>query len=221
MVIVLVLSSFGYFYFVCKPKNNKKKENNVLLIEKSKSKKVEKVSKTDDTDEYFKVDIKGEIKNPGIYSLKVGSRVDDVIREAGGLLDNADTTVINLSKKIKDEMVIIVYSKSQVEDFSRTREIENKVVSACISPVLDGSIKNDACIDSDSDSSGGMTLVKVSINTASVEEFMSLSGIGEGKAQKIVKYREENGPFLSIEDLKKVDGIGDSIYDKIKENLTL
>lgn len=221
MVVVLVLSSFGYFYFVRRPKNNSKnKEKNVLLVEKSKSKKVEKVSKEDDTDEYLKVDIKGEIKNPGIYSLKVGSRVDDVIREAGGLLDNADTTVINLSKKIKDEMVIIVYSKSQVEDFSRTREIENKVVSSCISSV-DGSIKNDACIDSDSDSSDGMTLAKVSINTASVEEFMSLSGIGEGKAQKIVKYREENGPFLSIEDLKKVGGIGDSIYDKIKENLTL
>lgn len=220
LVFILLVSSVGYFYLNNNSKSNKKISKNVLLTDNSKSLKKISKSKNIDNAIYYKVDIKGEIKNPGIYSLKSGSRVDDVIKEAGGLLDSADTTVINLSKKIKDEMVIIVYSKSQVADFRKTRESENKVIESCINTVVDGSIRNDACVDSNNDSQLKITS-KVSINTADVEEFMTLSGIGESKAQKIIKYRDENGPFKSVEDLKNVDGIGDSIYDKIKENITL
>ena len=73
--------------------------------------------------ENYKVDIKGEILTPGIYTLKSNSRVIDVIEMSGGLTENADTSVINLSKKITDEMVIIIYSKSEVKDFEKTKEI--------------------------------------------------------------------------------------------------
>ena len=162
------------------------------------------------------MDIKGEINNPGIYELKSSSRVIDVIEKAGGLTENANTTVINLSKKITDEMVIIIYSNKQVEDFSKTKEIEKQVQNNCINP-SEESLKNDACITEKETTISG----KISINTATLEELQTLPGIGEEKAKNIIKYREENGLFTAIEDLTKINGIGESIFAKIKENITL
>ncbi len=163
----------------------------------------------------YKVDIKGEVLTPGIYSLDSNKRVIDVIDMAGGLTENADTSVINLSKKIKDEMVIIIYSKSEVKEFEKTKEKETQVQEKCIQKD-ENSLKNDACISTDSKTTSG----KVSINTGTKEELMTLSGIGESKAQDIIKYREENGSFKTIEDIKNVSGIGDSLFAKIKENIT-
>jgi len=164
----------------------------------------------------YKVDIKGEIITPGIYTLSSNSRVIDVIEKAGGLTENADTSVINLSKKISDEMVIIIYSYAEVEDFKNTKEIEELVQDKCLQKD-ENALENDACI---TDSSSTTTLEKVSINTATLEELMTLSGIGESKAQEIINYRETNGNFNTIEEIKNVSGIGDSIFEKIKDNIT-
>ena len=144
------------------------------------------------------------------------SVVIDVINEAGGLTDQADTSVINLSKKIIDEMVIIVYSKEEVQNFKKTKEIEEQVQNNCLQPE-DTSLKNDACLTSIDSSSA----IKLSINKATQEELMLLPGIGESKANDIIKYRTENNGFKSIEELKNIPGIGDSIFDKIKENITI
>ena len=164
----------------------------------------------------LKVDIKGEINNPGIYSLVEGSRVIDVIESAAGLTNNADTSVINLSKKIEDEMVIIIYSKKEVKDFSKTKEIEKQVQEKCIQKD-ENALKNDACIESkESTEIKG----KVNINTATKEELMTLKGIGEAKALDIIKYREKK-KFENIEELKEVQGIGEALFAKIKENITV
>ena len=117
----------------------------------------------------YKVDIKGEINVPGIYSLEVNSRVIDVIEKAGGLTENADTSVINLSKKITDEMVIIIYSKEQVSDFKKTKEIEKQIDNKC-HQVDEDALINDACISQDIKVTG-----KVSINTASLEELKNIA----------------------------------------------
>lgn len=146
--------------------------------------------------------------------MKETSRVIDVIEKAGGLTKNADTSVINLSKKITDEMVIIIYSKDQVRDFQKTKEIEKQVEDKC-NQLDENSLKNDACINSSNVLKG-----KVSINTATKEELMTLSGIGESKAKDIINFREQNGPYNTIEDIKKVPGIGESIFATIKENIT-
>lgn len=146
--------------------------------------------------------------------MKETSRVIDVIEKAGGLTENADTSVINLSKKITDEMVIIIYSKDQVRDFQKTKEIEKQVEDKC-NQLDENSLKNDACINSSTILKG-----KVSINTATKEELMTLSGIGESKAKDIINFREQNGPYNTIEDIKKVPGIGESIFATIKENIT-
>ena len=191
--------------------NNSKETNDEVI---SKSTNTLKKKKAKENVETYKVDIKGEILTPGIYTLKSNSRVIDVIEMSGGLTENADTSVINLSKKITDEMVIIIYSKSEVRDFEKTKEKEKTIQEKCIKKD-DNALKNDACITDSVKVSG-----KISLNSATKEELMTLTGIGESKAEDIIKYREENGPFKAIEDIKNVSGIGDSLFAKIKENIT-
>ena len=143
------------------------------------------------------------------------SVVIDVIEKAGGLTQNANTTVINLSKKIIDEMVIIIYSNEQVQNFSKTKEVEQQVQQYCMQPD-NNALKNDACITESTNTSS-----KVSINNATLEQLQTLPGIGASKAQDIINYRTEHGQFQSIEDLKNISGIGDSIFAKIKDYITL
>ena len=138
----------------------------------------------------------------------------DVIKLAGDLTENADTSVINLSKKVTDEMVIIIYSRDEVMDFKKTKEIEKQVEERCIQKD-ENSLVNDACINS-SVSNG-----KVNINNASIDELKNLTGIGDKKAKDIVSYREKNGNFNSIEDIMKVTGIGESNFAQIKEDITV
>ena len=162
------------------------------------------------------VDVKGFVVNPGIYKLKEESRVIDAINAAGGVLEGADTSVLNLSKKLKDEMVIIVYSSYQVENFKKVKEEEQQTQDGCINGVNE--VENDACIEENGEEKES-TLV--SINTATLEELMTLEGVGEAKAKSIIAYREEHGPYQAIEDLLNVSGIGESLLAKIKKNITL
>lgn len=211
LIIILIggvtgLSIYKYL------KSNKKEPKEEIVITKKNSlekKKVEQIEK-------YKVDIKGEVINPGIYSLEKDKRVIDVIALAGGLTENADTSVINLSKKINDEMVIIVYSQEQVTDFKKTKEIEKQVQEKCIQPD-ENSLQNDSCIKKENTTQTGL----ININTASIEELMTLPGIGESKAKDIIKYREANNGFKSIDELTNISGIGESILVKIKENITI
>lgn len=207
IILVLLITPIIYF-FITKDKTKKVKKEVVVEEKLEKKEKEEKPT-------IFKVDIKGEVNVPGIYSLSNDSRIIDVIEKAGGLTEQADTSVINLSKKISDEMVIIIYSEQEVRDFEKTKEIEKQVEEKCVQKD-ENSLKNDACITTNTIPSG-----KVNINTASKEELMTLNGIGESKANDIIKYRETNGNFETIEDIKKIEGIGDSIFAKIQEDITV
>ncbi len=201
--LITIISTITYF--VLKEPKKKEVTPKVTFVKKKEKKK--------EVNEEYKVDIKGEVINPGIYSLKVNSRVIDVINMAGGLTENADTSVINLSKKITDEMVIIIYSRDQVKDFSKTKEIEEQVLTKCED--AEAELINGACIKVEKEVPS-----KININTATLEELMTLSGIGEAKAKDIIEYREKE-QFVTIEDIKKVSGIGDSLFAKIKENITV
>ena len=214
LVLLLVIGSF-FIYKNYTAEN--KEEKNIVLNTKKDTKKDEE----EEEEVYYQVDIKGEVINPGIYTVKEGSRVIDVIRLAGDLTEVADTSVLNLSKKVKDEMVIIVYSYDEVVNFTATKEKEEIEQEACLSQ---NGIQNDACIkDSTDDTSSSSVVIsgKVSLNTATLDELMTLPGIGESKAQAIIEYREEVGAFQNIEELKEVSGIGDAIFDQIKENITI
>ena len=216
-LIAIVTTTTVYLY-----NNNLKKKktisNKKVLLASKKKKEIIKENSNEES-EYYKVDIKGEVVNKGLYSLKKGSRVSDVIDLAGGLNENSDISVINLSKKINDEMVIIIYSYQEVEDFKKTKEIEDQVIDKCIEG--NGGVLNDACINKDTENNINSNSSVININTATKEEISTLSGIGDAKAEDIIKYREEHNGFKDINELKDIKGIGDAIFDKIKENITI
>ena len=137
------------------------------------------------------VDIKGEIKNPNIYWLEEGCIIEDLINVAGGITEEGDISKINRAQKLNDHEVVIIPNINDKES-----EIENIIPSS--------NDKN-----------------KVNINTASINELDTLSGIGPSKAEAIIKYREENGTFKSIEEIKNVTGIGEALFEKFKENITI
>ena len=162
------------------------------------------------------VDVKGEVNTPGVYELTVSNTVMDAINKAGGLTKISDTSNINLSKKLEDEMVIIVYSKSEIEKMNEEEKIECPPCNnACITEE-----DEKAKLDEENETKNIQT-GKVNINTADIETLQTLTGIGEVKAQAIIDYRNKNGDFKNIEDIKNVSGIGDSVYEKIKDNITV
>lgn len=177
------------------------------------------------------IDIKGAINNPGVYQVVDTSRVKDVIDVAGGVRNDADLSVINLSKKVFDEMVIIIYTKDEVNNFVEVKKQEEEKQEKCV--IVEEKLVNNACICEDNvkdntnldvDTSKEETNNKesvISLNTATKEELMTLSGIGESKALLIIEYRETNNGFKTIDEIKNIKGIGDSIFEKIKERLTV
>lgn len=151
------------------------------------------------------VDIKGLVVNPGVYNIKSDSRIIDAIELAGGLKEGANTEQINLSKKVTDEMVIVIYSNEEVESMKKNDSYNN---------IDNANYVDEYKINNISDG-------KVSINTSTLEELMTLKGIGKSKAEAIIKYRNTIGLFNSIEEIMNVSGIGESIYKKIKDNIKL
>ncbi len=212
---ILVLSVvLCLFLFQKQMKKKTTKQNNSVVLAGKKEETKEETKEKVET--YYQVDIKGEVNIPGIYSVKQGSRVIDVIRLAGDLTEAADTSVINLSKKVTDEMVIVIYSQEEVREFTNTKAKEEEKQQKCIQ-VTEDAVINDACIDSNA----SKEMTKISINQATLAELKTLNGIGEAKAAAIIAYREEHGPFSSVEEIKNVDGIGEDLFVSIKENITL
>ena len=137
------------------------------------------------------VDIKGAVKNPGVYQMKVGDRVKDAIDAAGGLTEEADSQKVNLAKRLEDQMVIVVPKVGE----------EAEEIPA-------GETRNEATKEG-----------KVNINTATVEELKTLKGVGEKKAEAIIEYRKKNGSFQTKEDLMKVRGIGKKLFESFQERI--
>lgn len=236
------------FSFVCILKKSTTGKTVSNKIEKlTKNELVEEGNKKTVLEKTVFVDVKGNVKSPGVYKLSNEKIVMDAINSAGGLEDNADTTYINLSKKLVDEMVIYIFSKEEVINLIKNNEITNE-----IGETIGGVLNNDSYIESNtkeniknnnennnlsksnnnasnksSESTNKNNEIKadkntiININTASKEELMDLSGIGESKAQNIINYRVDNGEFKSIEDIKNVKGIGDSIFEKIKNDICI
>ena len=137
------------------------------------------------------VHICGEIKKPGVYTFEKEPRVIDVVEKAGGFTKKAKQDCVNMAQLVADGTQLFIAGKEKV---SQQREQEAK---------------------EESDSG------KVNINTASKEELMTLSGIGESKAAQILTYRETIGRFAKIEDIKNISGIKDGVFSKIKDYITV
>lgn len=171
------------------------------------------ITKTDVTNVTSKVyvDIKGSVKKPGVYQVPADSIVWDIVNLSGGFTKNAYTKNINLSQKVKDEMVIYVFSKNEMSKMNNTVKTD----TTCTTNI----INYDNCITTEKNATETSTSL-VNINTASKEELMNVSGIGASKADSIIAYRIKT-PFSKIEDIMNVSGIGESLFDKIKKYITV
>lgn len=184
-------------------------------------------SLTEEKVEDFYVDIKGEVKKPGVYTVNNNTIINDVIKMAGGFTKNAYKNNLNLSKKVSDELVIYIYSKSE---YKKKNTPVSQTLCECSSYDISNCLTNTSSseiISSDKDTivnnnpTDNNQVKLVNINTASKTELTSLSGIGESKADDIINYRNTNGSFKNIEEIKNVSGIGDALYEKIKDKITV
>lgn len=236
--IIVVLGVLGVLYFVI----NRSSDGYTNL---SETKEIEeKETSVNDT---IIVEVKGEVVNPGVYTLKEDTIINELINQAGGLTKDAYTDNINLSKKLKDEMVVIFYKKS---DFGKNTTSKVVSQSSKVISTTKSNITSDTCMTSTSDITACMNNKKsvievnenssdttssndvknpvstsstskiVNINTATLSELITLNGIGESKAKKIIEYREKN-KFVVPKDITKVSGIGNSTYENIKEHITV
>ena len=220
LIIITIISLIGIKYYL-----DTHKEDDIVEEEKTIELKPQKKEEEIITDKIY-VDIKGAVKIPGVYELEKNTRTNKLIEKAGGLTEEADTTYINLAKKLQDEMVVIIYTKDQIKKAKEKETLAPKEINnTCICP----KITNDVCITKENttektnnNKEEQITQTnKININTASEEDLQTLTGIGASKAKAIIEYREQNGPFNKPEDITNVSGIVESAYEKIKDNITV
>lgn len=142
-----------------------------------------------------KVYITGEINKPGVYEIRDDERLDDLVKRAGGLKEEADVNNINLALKLEDQMKIYIPNKNE-------------------------NLKTDTGYNVLTTDQNKSTNSKININTASKEELMTLPNIGEKRAQAILDYRQEQR-FDKIEDIKNIRGIGDKFFEALKDLITV
>ena len=225
--IILLLGIIGmlvYIIFFKKDREIVKEKENTTVVAKENIEEVSLVKEAKDV----RVDVKGAIKTPGVYTLKEGAIINDLILLAGGVKSGGTLKNINLSKKLEDEMVIYVYTINELNKL-KVDPNENK---ECVCPTYDISSCEGSSVvkvngnSTTSSNNGSNTTTEtkpsiININTASIEELTTLTGIGEAKAKAIIEYRESNGGFKSIEEIKNISGIGDASFEKIKEHITI
>jgi competence protein ComEA len=144
----------------------------------------------------------GSVVSPGVYELDEGSRIVDALEAAGGFADDADRTYVNLAAVLVDGMKLQITTAEEEAPRDRTEGFES----------YDGDMMA-------ASSQGGSTLIN--INTATRDELTTLSGIGDATAEKIIRYREDNGGFKKIEDIMKISGIKEKLFSKIKDDITV
>lgn len=197
---MLVISGLCYFYFSSSDSSPPQEEliETIQLTEQTAS--IEPVQEA--VFQQVIVDVKGAVLHPGVYELKPEQRIIDAVQLAGGYTQDAETQFINHAQKVLDEMIIYIPTKGEQLD---------QVTSSFIAlPSFETSKDSEGVKDG-----------KINLNKADEATLTTLSGIGTSKAQSIIAYRQENGNFQSIEDLKKVTGIGDKTFEKLKDSISV
>lgn len=151
----------------------------------------------------LQVYIQGAVRSPGVYSLQPGDRLVQALEAAGGTMDDADLTAVNLAQRVQDEGYYYIPRVGETPPAASVPGASTPPQSADL-PARTGA-------------AGGL----IDLNTASVDTLETLPGIGPARAQDIVDYREQNGPFVSVEQVMEVSGIGPSTYETIRELVTV
>jgi competence protein ComEA len=198
LIIAVIIAFVTGYYFLEERKSSS--EINVEEIVPTEINEEEEAAKPLENQiqetESLIVDVKGQVKMPGVYSSSQEERVIDVVQRAGGLTENADESKVNFAEHVQDAMVIYIPAKGE----------EGSVPQGLTSNPTD---------------TGGTKQGKINLNKADENELQNLPGIGPSKAAAIMEYRVTNGPFKSVEDLKNISGIGDKTFDKLKDLITV
>ncbi|MBE5844593.1 MAG: ComEA family DNA-binding protein [Butyrivibrio sp.] len=174
---------------------------------KASEKASEEISvKAEEPEEDIMVHVCGAVMCEGVYELSHGSRVIDAVRAAGGFDVEADTSYVNQAQVLEDGVKLKIPTKAETEKLTE----DSSEADIAVQPTEAGITGS---TEDKTDSKDG----KVNINTASESELCTISGIGPGRAKKILEYREQNGKFEKIEDIMKVSGIKNKFFDKIKD----
>lgn len=166
---------------------------------------------TQQTKETLAVYVCGAVMNPGVYELSQGARIVDALLLAGGYRSDAALEYLNQAEYVEDGQKLYVPTEKEAEQLEEDSNQQDKLLD---------SGKKDETADSDK-KNADTTSHKLDINQASLEELMTLPGIGQAKAQAIIEYRKEHGQFTSIEELKNINGIKDGVYNKVKDSITV
>ncbi len=178
-------------------------ENNDF-IDDSQNQKTEETESEDDNEDVIFVHIIGEVNYSGVLKLKQGQRIIDAIEVAGGTTENADLSRVNLAYVLSDGQQINIPSiyDDNMNFYYVTENSGENVIT-------------------DDGKQGTEKSQKVNINTATQTELETLTGIGPSIANRIIEYREKNGKFKSVEELKNVSGIGEAKYESIKDSVSI
>ncbi|MEH7074114.1 helix-hairpin-helix domain-containing protein [Neobacillus drentensis] len=199
VVIGAFIAISGFYYFYVSDYGKPSPVNTLSLEEKIQTDEngIENTQpdKQPELPAKIMVDLKGQIKQPGVYQANTDERVIDVISRAGGLTDKADQGQVNFAEHVKDEMIIYIPAKGET------------------APISFGGTP--------SSSVGDQKTAKININKADETELQNLPGIGPAKAAAIVEYRNTSGPFKVVEDLKNISGIGDKTFEKLKDLISI
>ena len=163
---------------------------------------------TQEPEEFIYVHVCGQVVSPGVYQLLKGSRVYEAVAMAGGCTEQGAPDCLNMAQELTDGM------KIQVPDQETARRILEEQASGA-------GVINPSETGPDSPGTSGEGAALVNINTASREQLTTLPGIGESRAEDIIRYREEYGGFQKIEDIMKVSGIKEAAFQKIKDRITV
>ena len=215
-IILIILVIIAYYYLYLKNSTEEISNQDLEVNNTQESNQTNETEK--ETEETIVVHISGAVNIEGIVELEAGSRIANAIEKAGGVKENADMTDINLAYPLEDGMKIHIPIKEETE---ANKNNENMIDESYVTSSSGGVSSKEDINSTQGNSSTSTSSKKVNINTATQEELDTLPGIGPSIASKIIDYREQNGKFNSIEEIKEVSGIGDAKYEKIKDSITI
>lgn len=208
MIIAVIVISIGVYGFFSMQKQNTVLNLNEMLVEENREEVNQEIDEVKEKEEVgnIVVHITGAVKNKGILRLPEGSRISDAIEAAGGETKEADLDSINLAYTLEDGQKIYIPSQEDKENNEQKQYITTESGDTT-------NIKENSKIEGENE--------KVNINTANQSELETLPGIGPSLASRIIEYREQNGKFNTIEELKNVKGIGDAKFEDLKNSATI
>lgn len=204
--IIIIIFVCMFFYTRINMENEYNEISNYDILQNETNIEIEQEETTK-----IIIHVTGAVKNEGIVQIEEGGRIADAVDAANGFSEDADISQINLAYQLEDGQKIYIPSinDEKIDGAEKVLQKEYVTDEAGDDVILEDEISNVKSKKNE----------KININTADQSELIEIPGVGEATAQKIIEYRETNGKFKNIEDIKNVNGIGNSKFENMKEKI--